>query len=190
MFVRVVLLASFAQFSACGSVDDDPEPSVGTFTVESTLISNGCGQSGLAIPAVTELEATIRGYPGNPAQFKWTGQSTNVSGFATTSGVYSFESSVTETAIAADASLGYPGCQIVEHTAMTFTLAPVPSAPADAGVDGVDAGVTAMTLDGQITIDVSPVAGSDCTPLLGTNGGSFIAIPCQARIDLAGVRAD
>lgn len=190
MLGRIVLLASFAQFSACGSVDDDPAPSVGTFTVQSTLVSNGCGQGGLAIPSVSELEATVQGYPGGSAQFRWSGQSGSVSGFATTNGVYSFESSVTSTAIESDVSLGYPGCQLVEHTAMTFTLSPVPQPPADAGMGEVDAGVSASTLAGQITIDVSPVSGSDCTPLLGANGGPWIAIPCQAKIDLAGSRGD
>lgn len=174
--------------SSCSPVEEDAPPVVGVFTVESTLVANGCGQGGLMIPAVTELEATVRGYPGNVAQFRWSGQATSANGIATTNGSYSFETSSTSVAIQAEPSIGYVGCQLTERTAMTFTLSPIPVEPGDAGVDGADAGVVDYTLDGRITIDIVPVSGSDCSPLLGVNGGSWLAMPCQATIDLAGSR--
>jgi len=191
MHARFTLAATLLLgFSPCGRVDDERPESVGSFTIESTLVTNGCGQGGYAIPAVSELVATVRGYPGNAAQFQWSGQAAAASGFATTNGVYSFETTSTTTAIAADPSIFYPGCQLAERTAMTFTLSPLPSPAADAGTDGVDAGTTATTLTGQISIDVVPTAGSDCSPLLGANGGPWLAIPCQAKINLAGTRKD
>lgn len=185
MFGRPAIVALVLTSPFCGRVDEDLPDSLGTFTVESRLVSNTCGQGGYPVASVTELEANLRGYPGEDATFSWTGGSGRVSGIATTNGVYSFQSSQTTTKIAAEPSILYPGCQLTENSAMTFTVTPRPTPPGDAGVDETDYAFT-----GRLTIDVSPTSGSDCTPLLGVNGGTWAAVPCQVLVDLVGSRVE
>jgi hypothetical protein len=42
------------------------------------------------------------------------------------------------------------------------------------------------SLEATNRIEIVPVAGSDCSPLLLVNGGSFPSLPCAARYELAG----
>ena len=201
----VVLLASF---NPCGAVHGTGGvPVLGTFTVDVSLDSNTCGYGGLALPAYVQRTAEVGGYAGEAATFTWTDSgSRQVSGSASSTGTYRFVDEATTELIAADPVLGTPACKVVQHTEVVFTLSPVTTRPTDAGASDAgpsdagsdagtqdagpsDGGVQAMTLTGTLTIDVVPSGGSYCTPLLGTNGGPFAALPCVGRMDLNGTLA-
>lgn len=200
-----VLLATSA-LDGCTLVEEpETPPTIATFQIDATLYANGCGYGALQLPSYQQLVGTLGGYAGELAQWTWAGQSRAAAGTASSTGTYTFSSlSQFNDIIAPDPSIDYPGCSIQRRDELTVTIRPVPLRPEDAGsgdasiVDGgaddagmdggADGGVTSYTLTGTLVTDVVPTAGSDCTPLLGANGGPWLAIPCQARIDLAGTQ--
>lgn len=180
--------------------DDTSPTTVATFAIDATLTSNTCGYGGLPLPSYQALVGTLGGYAGENAEWRWSNQSRATSGTASSTGTYVFASTSRYDLIAADASSGYAGCSIQRRDELTVTVTPIPVRPtdagttdaatADAGLDdgGVDAGVSGYTLTGTLVTDVVPTSGSDCTPLLGTNGGPWSAMPCNARIALVGTQ--
>lgn len=186
-FVNALLLVCA---SGCTLIED-PEPpvAVGTFAVTGELMSNTCGFAAMPMPTSYEVEAELSGVAGGPATWRWETQGTTISGSATTAGVYSFSTTRQMPMIAPDQFYEYPGCTLIERSEVVLTVTPVPQA-IDGGVDmpmpDADGGVIARTLRGTYTVDLYPAAGSDCTPLLGANGGTFQAVPCQAKSQLVG----
>lgn len=63
------------------------------------------------------------------------------------------------------------------------------SAPEMTADGGVDDG-TDLDLTGTHRIEVLPVAGTNCAPLLKVNGGVFDALPCAARYTMTGKARD
>lgn len=193
------MVTALATASGCGLVDPPaPKPLIDDFRVTMTLVSNSCGYAGLPLQTVTQLDGRLRGYAGEAATWKWTGTSSESSGSSTADGHYTFVQTTTSELAAADVTLNYPGCVVTQRTELSFAIVPVPTEPADAGSGdagadaGADAGSDAGTpyaLSGQMRVDVTPVAGGDCTPLLGANGGTWQALPCQGIVTLAGVPA-
>jgi hypothetical protein len=184
--------------TGCGLVDPPKRlPEVETFRVDIHLLNNTCGYGGLAIDTNRQLDGVLRGYAGAAATWQWSGQ-TEASGSSTSSGHYQFIDNSAYELVAADTSIGYPGCSVTQRTELTFTVVPIPTAPVDAGTSdagddaGLDAGLdagaaAAYALAGEMRIDVTPNAGTDCTPILGANGGTWSAIPCQAQLTVTGV---
>lgn len=194
------LLATFA-LTGCVVTPPEPPPTVATFQVDATLDVNGCGYGALQIPSYQSLVGTLRGYAGENAEWQWSNQPRASAGTASTTGTYVFSALTRYNDILApDPSIGYPGCSLQRRDELTVTVAPTPVRPVDAGVTdastpdsgvsdgGMDAGVTSYTLRGSLITDVVPVSGSDCTPLLGANGGPWLAMPCQARIEIDGTQ--
>ncbi len=196
---RVPALVSLPLLCALGSCAAFEQPAalplVATFRVNATLVSNGCGFGGLPLPGAQELDATLRGFAGDPAEWRWEGQ-TAVAGTSSSTGVYVFSGDTQYELAPADPFLDYPGCMVRRHDEITLTVTPTPievtdagtsDAATDAGDGGAsDGGTSGYTVSGQLMTDVVPLAGSDCSPMLGANGGSWLALPCQARMTLSG----
>lgn len=195
----VLTLGAAAVSFGCETVDDDGGLTlVGTYTVDLTLKANSCGVGGLDLPGYVQRNADIKGYAGEAASFEWTELGSGpASGSASTTGVYRFVQRATTELLAADPFYSYPGCSVLQQTEIVFTLDPTPVRPpdggtADGGLDAgaLDAGVASGALEGTLTIDVVPTSGSDCSPLVGANGGPFVMLPCQATMTLSGTRAN
>jgi hypothetical protein len=94
----------------------------------------------------------------------------------------------------ADPGQGIVGCTLEQIETIEGTIV-LPASSGDAAVaskngeDPADAGVgRPSTLTGENRIEIVPVAGSDCSPLLLSFGGSFPSLPCAARYVLTGTR--
>jgi hypothetical protein len=69
-------------------------------------------------------------------------------------------------------------------------------AQADAGADGEDgdAGEASTPEPASVTatdtLQVAPVAGADCSDLVGSGGTLFSSLPCRVVLDLEGMAGD
>lgn len=176
--------------SGCAFVEDqEPPASVGTFAVQGTVEQNTCGFAAMPMPSTYEVNAELSGLPGGAATWRWESQGTTVNGSVTTTGVYRFTTTRQMLMIPADPFYEIRGCTLEERSEVSLTVTPMPMAD-DAGIAPIpmdaDGGVGTRTLSGTYTVDMYPTPGSDCSALLGANGGNFQAIPCQAKSKLTG----
>lgn len=178
--------------SGCSLIDPpEPPPAVGTFAVTGELQMNSCGFAAMPMPTSYEVNAELAGLPGGEATWRWESNGSTVTGSASAGGTYRFVTARQMVMIAADPFYEIPGCTLEERSEVVVEVDPVPQAT-DGGVaepTDADGGVVTRSLEGTYTVDIYPVAGSDCRALLGANGGNFQAMPCQAKSTLEGETA-
>jgi len=177
---------------------------VGTFRIEGRLVDHGCGQSAVPTPEEASFEATLRAdrsaawwvLPGaDPAP-----------GRADGDGHYTFRRAQSVEAL--PASPTREACVVVQENVLSILLegdAPGDGDPADGGVDGspadggvpapvgptppLDAGTGAALptrLEGTERYRYRPRSSPACRPLLASQGGVFLALPCEIDIELEG----
>ncbi|MGB8223775.1 MAG: hypothetical protein WCF10_14405 [Polyangiales bacterium] len=172
-----------------GQKPEEPGSPVGTFVAQGVMVVQSCGGA-IPSPDPLDLQFDLRSESNGRAYFKEPGGLTFPG--IEKDGAYSFEVSQSWTVIEPDPQSGYAGCAVTQRDTSAFVveIAEVQT-DGDAGVDsepaGADAGVapTAMTMSGSQITEISPVAGSDCTPAV-TAGGPFLSLPCRIEYLLTG----
>jgi hypothetical protein len=122
-------------------------------------------------------------------------------------GEYVFQVSQSWMVVQPDRFRGYVGCSVTQRDVFTFAIETVDlgietdggvpdggtedGGVEDAGIDAepeVDAGPepTLLTLTGAQTTEITPLAGSDCTPAVAALGGPFLSLPCRVEYVLSG----
>ncbi len=165
--------------------------SLGQFAVTGTLIETTCGQ-GHPAPASFSFYVELREEPGQSTGYWKLADGPLVTGSIDRHGVFRFESRQQVTGVEPDAANGVVGCVLERAEVVRAELTEGSASDASAQVDGgADAGVESeRPFEGETTVNVSPVVGSDCSPLLLPYGGAFPTLPCQIRYELEGDRLD
>lgn len=183
-----------------------PGDPVGTYMIVGSLEENTCGQAALPTRNPLHFEVQIRAF--GEAGMWIVGDPPGFDGVLLNDGSFLFGSESFNTVIEPGAMLSGPeqpedyingtagkteiGCTIsiveqidgrLNRTALT-----------DAGTNNslAETGLDAMLDDlaGENRIDMAPMPGSDCSPVLATQGGPFLALPCFARYTLRGELID
>jgi hypothetical protein len=179
---------------------------VGFYAVQGVLTENSCGQSALPAASPLKFDVQIReddgvGYWRQAKQGDSTG-SLNARG--------EFRFSVSQTKVLSSGQMGQgqlqpnnfitlmPDPDLQQPRTCAITIRETVSGSlrrrnaADGGavveVSGVDAAASSTEddLSADHIIDVAPSAGSDCNMALMALGGSYLALPCDARYTLRG----
>lgn len=165
--------------------------SLGTFTVQGALRESGCAPGLEPIDPIefqVELSRT-----GGSLMWRMPG-GRPVPGTIAADGDFHLRTMTQAEAWPADPDMGITGCTIaqVETIDGTLTMPPSPGDGGDAAQDdALDGGAPMVaSLEATNRIEIVPVAGSDCSPLLLVNGGSFPSLPCAAGYELAGSLAE
>lgn len=191
---RLALFAScllgLTAFAACRPTQL-PGESLGQYRISGTLVENTCGEGHPAPESFSfhvELRAErqgSRGYwklPEGPA----------VPGNVSPAGAFRFEQRDEVVAIPEDLPNWVTGCMVERLEIVAGNI--LRSVESDGGQpdagrpDADPSGAEPGALRGTTTVTVSPLAGSDCSPLLLPNGGAFPVLPCQLRWELTGER--
>jgi hypothetical protein len=177
-----------------------PGDSLGTFDVVGALEENTCGSA--AVPALDPLTFSVElRRQGALAYWRMTKQPLTT-GVVMSSGALRFRTETWIPVLADEPALGYPGCALVQTEEVEVTVDGVETetdagAGTDGGVVAGDASVRATdggvvedveprTLAGDNVITFAPDPASDCTPLLASLGGPWLALPCAVRYELTG----
>ncbi len=171
------LLVALASLGCVAPVDDD-RTVVAALTVVGSVDENTCGSLAVSLPDPWTRAAELSRGAGDLYYWREVASGVVVQG-ALTNGEYRFRGSSEAQILNADPSLDYPGCRVRLDDELRFTLEGDES---DAGADG-GAG---LVLTGRQSTVVSVVAGSNCAPALNSNGGNFLALPCEFAYDLEG----
>jgi hypothetical protein len=196
-FLLLAIACGMPLVLACrpGTSDAPRGEALGTFVVRGSLEENGCSPG---LDPVDPLEFRVdlsrdEGY----LTWRMTAGGPPVQGSLSSSGDFRLRTTMEVEAWPADAANEIRGCWISQVE--TITCRPTassrdggaPGADAetsseDAGVQMGDAGVASgSSFEAVSRIEIVPLPGSDCTPLLLANGGSFPSLPCSARYSLA-----
>jgi len=207
--MRVLAIVALALMLGCspaypGEVD-------GTFDMVGSLDQNTCGDT--ALPAANPLLFRIELRSDGTGQAFWRRPETPVVAGTQIDGTYRFRFVTGLPIYAADEVAGTPGCALLQEEVVE--LVPEVSRDLDGGLDGGDAAAddaglaadagdatigdagsaadagdggaaTIQSLHGSDTIRLTVAPGYDCTPLLGSAGGPFLALPCQVDYSLSG----
>lgn len=158
--------------------------SVGQYSVTGALMENTCGE-GYPTPDTLGFYVELRHESGVVGYWKLA-DAPIVTGTVEREGAFRFVERREVVAIPADPMTGAPGCSLGHEETVEGTLLGALESMSDAALP--DGGVAEPTpgearFEGSTTISVTPSTG-DCTPLLGTAGGPFPALPCTIRFEL------
>ncbi|MBC7170889.1 MAG: hypothetical protein H5U40_00590 [Polyangiaceae bacterium] len=154
---------------------------VASFVVEGSLDQNTCGSQAIPeLPDPWTRRAELRRSEAGLYYWRELGTGVQVQGTKAPNGELRFRASSTRTLIAAEPSLGYPGCNVHIEDELRFVLEGGPGDAADAGM------AAGYFFAGRQVSVISIAAGSDCWPALNANGGNFLALPCSFAFDLEG----
>lgn len=159
--------------------------SVGQYGVTGTLVENTCGE-GYPAPDTFSFFVEIR-HEADLVGYWKLADAPLVSGTVEREGDFRFVDRSQVVAIPNDVMAGVAGCALEREEVVAGTLL---GAPIATEADVPDGGAPEPALPGEqrfegtTTIAVTPTDG-DCTPLLGSAGGPFGALPCAVRFDLA-----
>jgi len=161
-----------------------------------SLEQNSCGDT--ALPAVNPLLFRIELRSDGTGQAFWRRPETSVVSGTHIDGTYRFRFVTGLPVYPADEVTGTLGCALLQEEVIELvpqiledTDAAVDAEAGDAGVDAgtgsADGGAIAIdSLSGSDTIRLTVAPGYDCTPLLGSAGGPFLALPCEVDYSLSG----
>lgn len=197
-----VLLSGCTQGSAAGTL-------VGRYTVKGVLVENTCGQAGL--PTVNPLEFIVELREDQGVGYWVPSESPRNTGSLDDDGSFRFIVSQTQVVnqpangarnlepqdfvtLNPDFDLQQPrACALTTREIVAGSIQRRQSPDGGVSVSAVrsgDAGTSDLAGDDDLlaenTIEVSPSAGSDCNRALAALGGTFLALPCQARYVLHG----
>ncbi|MFW6051193.1 MAG: hypothetical protein ACODAU_08460 [Myxococcota bacterium] len=183
---RWLAVPAFCALSAC--VPEYSGEPVGTYEVTGALEENACGSQAVDARDPVMFRVEVR-REGDRAWWRRP-DAPLVEGTVDADGVYSFRSQARRTVIEPDPDAGDPGCVVEQAETVEARLL---GTDADAGTPEAgmgDAAAPPTMLEGTHVIDLSPVAGSDCTAALAVSGGPFRALPCNVDYTLAGSPTD
>jgi len=175
----------------------------GTFDVVGALEENTCGET--ALPAVDPMIFMVELRSDGTGQAFWRRPSSPVVAGTNLDGSYRFRFTTGIPVYAGDEALGTPGCALIQEESVWVAIdAPAASdaGPGDAAADdsavdageNADAGSDASDLDagasasfsGTDDIQLTVAPGYDCSALVGSAGGPFLALPCGVSYSLSG----
>lgn len=171
-----------------------PGESVGTFAVQGRLDDNQCGAEAVPARDAVEFPVEIRLDEGHATWRR--PDAPLISGEVTSDGAYEFEAESRLDVLEGDPAQGRPACVLIQREVVTVRIlggATVTdaAAPADAGPADPDGGTARdAELEGTHSVELSPVSGSDCTPVLAVAGGPFRELPCALQYELDGTERE
>jgi hypothetical protein len=177
-----------------GQTEEPPGEPVGTFNAVGFMVEQSCGA---AIPAPDPLDLDFELRSESNGRAYWRKLGGAMFAGVEKDGEFTFQVSQSWMVVQPDRFRGYVGCSVTQRDVFTFVVEPVEvGVEADAGVEdaGVedggaeDAGVepTLLALTGSQTTEITPLAGSDCTPAVAALGGPFLSLPCRVEYVLSG----
>ena len=184
--------------AGCGA-GSKPGALVGTYTVHGVLVDNTCGE--LALPTENPLDFFVEVREQDGVAYWMPSQASENTGTLNSAGSFRFIASRTQLV---DDGSAPPSLEPIDFQTMRgdFDLATMPACALTIKetVSGtlqrrLEAGVVATTqavsddagdLSAEHLIQVAPSSGSDCNGALAALGGSFVALPCEARYVLSG----
>jgi hypothetical protein len=147
--------------------------SLGEFFVTGTLEESTCG-AGYPVRSTFTFLVDVRIEEGSSYGYWKLSDGPAVAGSVRDDGTFRFEAATQVVAIEADPATGTTGCAL-DHTDVV----------AGEIADDADAG---HALTGYEVLDVVPVAGTQCSPLLTLWGGTFPELPCRVEFAFTGER--
>ncbi len=196
---RMVWVVGSSVLALSGCPKQEPAGElVGVYSVSATLTENTCGVAALRTMDTLAFQAEIRGEQGI-GYWQLTKQPA-FTGSLDDEGAFRFvaEENVVLTSDTTpkrdlepedfyfpdqDADLDASNCALLIKQVVHGSIHRSQRA-LDAGAP--DAGESAGDLSGDHDIEVSPLAGSDCTAHLAAAGGAYATFPCRAHYDLSG----
>ena len=196
-----------------GQTEEPPGEPVGTFKALGFMVEQSCGA---AIPAPDPLALDFDLRSESNGRAYWMRHGGSMFAGTEKDGEYTFQVSQSWMVVQPDRFRGFVGCSVTQRDVFTFIVEPVEfDLEADAGVEdggvedggvedggvedggvedgGVeDGGVdeepepVLLTLTGSQTTEITPLAGSDCTPAVAALGGPFLSLPCRVEYVLSG----
>lgn len=187
-----------------GQGEEPPGEAIGAFKAVGFLVEQSCGAA-IPAPDPLDLDFELRSEFNGRAYWRLLGGSMFAG--VENDGEYVFQVSQSFMVIEPDRFRGYVGCSVTQRDVFKFVVETVDlETDADGGVpdggteDGgvedagtdpepeVDAGVepTLLALTGSQTTEITPLAGSDCTPAVAALGGQFLSLPCRVEYVLSG----
>jgi hypothetical protein len=175
MRARSALLLSLVLSTGCGDLNGKdakiPGEPLGTYHVVGSLDASTCGPGALGSSDVWEFDVKLS-RDGN--DLYWLNGQEAIYGRIAADGVtFAFDSRVEVPSV--DPGPGYPGCVVVRTDTASGKLS--------------SASVDVTSFGGLLRFGYAPQAGSDCTPLVGVDGG-FAGLPCEIGYDLAADRTE
>jgi hypothetical protein len=175
-----VLLVLALAFAGCRPTKLAGE-SIGQYRVTGTLEESSCGD-GYPAPETSTFYVELRREPDSSYGYWKLPNAPLVAGLLDPSGSFRFTESQQVSGVEPDPVNGVVGCDLRRDEIVAGSLG---SETDDAG-QRADAGSDDASLIGTTTIRVTPIAGSDCSPLLLPAGGAFPVLPCELRYHLTG----
>ena len=187
-----------------GQGEEPPGEPIGMFNAVGFMVEQSCGAA-IPAPDPLDLDFELRSEGNGRAYWRRVGGSMFAG--VEKEGEYLFQVSQSFMVVQPDRFRGYVGCSVTQRDVFRFVVETVEleietdSGVADGGVeDGgtEDAGTDPepapdavpepmlLTLTGSQTTEITPLAGSDCTPAVAALGGSFLSLPCRVEYVLSG----
>jgi hypothetical protein len=187
-----------------GQGEEPPGQAIGTFNAVGFMVEQSCGAA-IPAPDPLDLDFELRSEFNGRAYWRLLGGAMFAG--VEKDGEYTFQVSQSFMVVEPDRFRGFVGCSVTQRDVFTFVVETVElGAETDGGVDdgGVedggleDAGANQeseadagpepilLTLTGSQTTDITPLAGSDCTPAVAALGGPFLSLPCRVEYVLSG----
>lgn len=196
------LPSACAVVSGCG-VGTRPGELIGSYSVHAVLVENSCGQT--ALPTTNPLDFVVEIREDDGVAYWIPSKSPQNTGTLSMKGGFRFSMSETQVVEGSgtvqdlqpsDFQTGRgdfdlqqaPVCALTLKQTVTGTLQRRLDHGNGAAEVSVDAAVATSgeDLSAEHLIEVTPASGSDCTQALAALGGSFLALPCEARYELSG----
>lgn len=187
-----------------GQGEEPPGEPVGVFNAVGFLVEQSCGAA-IPAPDPVDLDFELRSEGNGRAYWRRLGGSMFAG--VEKEGEYLFQVSQSFMVLEPDRFRGYVGCSVTQRDVFRFVVETVELETdgdvADGGVEDAgteDAGTDPepepevdavpepmlLTLTGAQTTEITPLAGSNCTPAVAALGGSFLSLPCRVEYVLSG----
>jgi len=171
-FSRPLLAAWLVVVAGCNGNGKDPKlpgDSLGTFRVAATLDSSSCGAGALGSSDVWEFDV---GLSRRDQNLYWLNGEEAIPGSIAADGVsFAFDTRVA--VVVEPAGKGRLGCTVWRSDQASGTL----------GAATTDV----VSFDGRLRFQYAAQATSDCSELIGVEGG-FLGLPCEMAYELSGAR--
>lgn len=176
-----------------------PGEEVGSYAISGELMENSCGRE--ALPAADPLEFQAQLRRENGVGY-WVVQPPATAGRLDEDGAFSFRrDSVTDLEEPAQARVEQPEdyfvnpdeadrpsdeplCRLRIEEEIRGRVLRVSAM--DALLGDADAGGAEYDLEGENTIEIRAMSGSDCGRVVASGGGPFAQLPCQVRYEITG----
>jgi hypothetical protein len=164
----------FASITGCGQMGNGSDPhlpgeGLGQFRVTANIEESTCGPGALGSTDVWEFDVHLSR---RETDLYWLNGQEAIPGRLAADGVsFTFDTRVSVPVSAA--GKGSAGCTMTRSDQASGTLRP--------------AGTEVLGFEGRLRFAYSPQPTSDCTPLVGVEGG-FASLPCEMAYELEAVR--